>query len=261
MSKNDGLTDVYSDSANLGDNLALTPILLDRPCRLHLFNEPWVRGIAPIFDGLPRETVWFDDRSKIRPPDHISIPRPWTKRVLGFYGLWSVPAIPKIRLSDAELKEGKRVANIYHNPCIIKVSPQKRGERTMPEDVVKRIVAANPDVTFIQFGFSSNHLKAETSYVKAPSAIEFLDVPVRDMAAIYAGVGRYIGCDTGDYHLMLSVGGKSDVICPPNSPTYCYPYVHYGLDCWQETERRVTYHDWTQLPFESITKLNLYDKR
>lgn len=253
------LTDIYSDSPNLGDNLALTPILLSRPCRLHLYNEAWVRGIAPIFDGLAAETVWFDDGKKVRQTDSLFLARPWTKRILGYYGLWNVPAIPQIKLTETEIKEGQRIAKIYQNPCIIKGSPQKTGERTVPDHILRNIVARNPDVTFIQFGFSQSHLKGEVAYSKIPGVVEFFDTPVRDMAAIYAGVGRYVGCDTGDYHLMLAVGGNADVICPPNSPTYNYDYVHYGSDCWLNLPPRVAYHCWENHSKKSISGINLYD--
>lgn len=251
------LTEVYSDSANLGDNLALTPLLNHQPCRLHLFEDPWVREMSPVLEGLAAETVWFTDKAQIRRPDCVELPRPWTKRVLGYYGLWNVPAIPRIKLTEAELEEGRAVAATFKNPVILKANPCRVPERCVPLDIVKRVVAANPDVTFIHFGFSPTHQKAAIPHPTIPGTIDILDAPIRKMAAVYAAVGRYVGADTGDFHLMTAVGGRCDVFCPPHSGTYNHHYLHYGPDCWLEMPRRVEYHPWCWAPRTSMIGLNL----
>lgn len=76
--------------------------------------------------------------------------------------------------------------------------------------------------------------------------VKFYDVPIRQMAAIFHRVGRYVGCDSGDYHLMLAVGGQCDVLVPDESYGYSYAYFHYGPECWLGEKLRVRYHQWSK---------------
>ena len=41
-----------------------------------------------------------------------------------------------------------------------------------------------------------------------------IDLELEDLCALYKAVGIYFGTDTGDFHLMLAVGGSCTVICP-----------------------------------------------
>jgi len=86
-------------------------------------------------------------------------------------------------------------------------------------------------VSFLNFGLSKNHVKHNFANLTVPGIHTFFDLPIREQAAIYHVVGRYIGPDTGDYHMMLSVGGKCDVLVPTSSPGYSYQYFHYNAAC------------------------------
>lgn len=254
------LIDLYSSSSNLGDNLGLTPLCAATACRVHLYDDAGCRGIAPIFAGLAE--VVFDNGFPDGPgpvsndPTHILAPT--TMRHLVHYGLGEVPlpAIPFMPLTVDETRRAAEFVSRYPNPCIIKCSPQVTDQRTPPLDLMARIVAANPLVTFLQFGLSKDHAKFNFADVTAPGIHLFYDLPIREQAAIYAAVGRYIGPDTGDYHLMLAVGGRADVLVPPDSPTYPYRFFHYNSGCWAGWNPRVRYHPWAAPLRDLITRLS-----
>ncbi len=250
-----------SDSANLGDNLMITPLLNAQLCTLRLYDEEWMRFTAEIFKGLC-EIEWFTDRAEIQPPSYANIPRPWSKRLLVAHGLNSVPAIPKIKLTEAELADGRnwaaKVQQAFGKPlCILKAVPGRSVNRSVFPEIIDEIVAANPDTQFVTFNLGDNHPKKELKSPPIKGVFEMVNLPIRAQAACYAAVSRYVGADTGDYHLMLSVGGKADVLCPAHSPTYNWWLTHYGEDCWLDEAVRVSYQDFNQPLTEGVTGIRL----
>ena len=248
---------ISSDSANLGDNLGLTPLLNHVPCRLRLLDEEWMRYTAPVFNDLC-EIEWVKDRADLGSPRYADIPRPWSKRALVAYGFNDVPAIPKIKLSPAEIEDGRRWADYtsrsFGKPlCIIKAVPGRSAERAVPTEVIDRIVAENDDIKFVTFTVGDNHPKAEMRSPRIKGVFEMLNLPIRAQASCYAAVGRYIGADTGDYHLMLATGGKADVLCPSHRPPYSWWLSHYGEDCWLDEAVRVSYQDMAGKLEEGVT--------
>lgn len=254
---------LVSDSSNLGDNLALTPLLAHTPCRLRLLDEEWVRFTAPVFDGLC-EIEWVTDKAALGEPRYASVALPWSKRALLAYGFPDVPAIPVMRLTEAERDEGMKVAahlmrSFGKQLCVIKAVPGRSAERVVPTEVIDRIVAANPDIQFVTFNVADPHPKREMASPRIKGVYEIINLPVRAEAAVYAAIGRYVGADTGCYHMMLAVGGKADVLCPTHHEggPYDYNLTHYGPACWLDTAVRVVYHDFNYLLTEGITGVRL----
>lgn len=251
-----------SDSANLGDNLALTPLLNATPCRLRLLDEEWMRYTAEIFNDLC-EIEWVKDKAALGSPKYADLPRPWSKRALVVHGFNDVPAIPKIKLSAAEIEDGQRWADYTSRSfggkplCIIKAVPGRSTERSVPHAVIDRIVEGNPETKFVTFNLGGNHPKAEMASPPIKGVFEMLNMPVRAQASCYAAVGRYVGVDTGDYHLMLAAGGKADVLCPSHRPTYNWWLTHYGEDCWLDETVRVSYQDFDLKLEEGVTGVKL----
>jgi hypothetical protein len=54
--------------------------------------------------------------------------------------------------------------------------------------------------------------------------------PIREKIQRFKMHPRYIGADTGDYHLMLALGGKCIVFVPDDCPDYEYRRWHYDSD-------------------------------
>lgn len=252
---------LYGESANLGDNLMITPLLNHLPCKLVLPDEEWMRYTAEIFSDLC-EQQWVNNRDGFVPLPYANIPRPWSKRLLVGLGFNDVPAIPKIKLSEQELEDGrvavKHLEKNFGRPlCIIKGVPGRCPDRNVPTEIIDDIVAKNPGIKFITFNLGSGHPKSSMRSPQIKDVFELVNAPIRAEASIYAAVGRYVGADTGGYHLMLSVGGKADVLCPAHSDVYSYWHTHYGDDCWLDEAVRVTYNDFTQKLEEGITGVRL----
>jgi hypothetical protein len=241
------MIDLYSSSSNLGDNLGYTALAAVTPVRVHMYDDKGCRCISPIFDEVCE--VVHDNGSptlgspKSNDPTHINLP--FTLRHLYAAGIFDKPAIPVMKLKDHEIEKAREFLKPFKNPCVIKCSPQVTDVRTPPQEILNRIVAANPGVDFLNFGLSKNHAKYNLANLTVPGLHTFLDLDVRDQAAIYQLVGRYIGPDTGDYHMMLAVGGQCDVLCPPSSPAYSHQFFHYNAACWMDQPVRVRYHMWT----------------
>lgn len=250
------MIDLYSASSNLGDNLSLTPVMRAAKCRVHLIDDDAVRQVAPVFDGLC-EVVYDNDRrlaSHERP-----IRGPHSAKILAANGLTGVSAIPSINLTLDEVKWAHMFLSDFDlsKTCIVKASTSQINYRTPPAGLLDRIIAANPDVTFLTFGLSTKHVKHNFHQVKTERTYTIWDMPVRQMAAICSLVVRYIGPDTGDAHLMLSVGGKADVLVPPSQWHYDHDHFHYRPEDFVGEVPRTRYHDWTQPFGPSVTNINL----
>lgn len=251
------MIELYSSSSNLGDNLGYTALALVTPCRVHMYDDKGCRCISPVFDGIC-EVVHDNGSPTAGSPksnDPAQIPLPFTLRHLYAAGIFDKPAIPKMALRPDEIEKARQFVATYPNPCIIKCSPQVTDVRTPPQEILAAIVKANPDVSFLSFGLSKNHVKHNFASLTVPDVHAFFDLSVREQAAIYHVVGRYLGPDTGDYHMMLAVGGKCDVLVPTSSPSYSYRFFHYNEACWLGETPRARYFNWNLPLGEFITGL------
>lgn len=247
---------IYSSSSNLGDNLGYTCLADFDEVIIHMYDDAGCRAVGKIFENVAQ--VVYDNGSpekgspKSNDPTHINLPVGQRHLLaLNIQGC----SIPKIKLTPEELKKGQEFASQFKNPCIIKCSPQVTDSRTPPLEIFENIIKKNPDVTFLNFGLSKNHPKHNFSNLTVDGIKSFYDFDIREQAAIYAAVGRYIGPDTGDYHLMLAVGGVCDVFVPANSPVYSYARFHYNNACWNDERVRVKYHYWFAEISALITEL------
>ncbi len=255
------MIDLYSASSNLGDNLSLTPLMRAAQCRVHLFDDAAVRAVAPIFDGLGE--VVFDNGSPTTHAPKASpespVRGPHSKKTLAQFGYPDADPIPRIVLTDDEIARARELVSGLSNPCIIKANTSQRNYRTPPAELMQWIQMQNPDVTFLTTALSPNHAKHNFDFTPLGGVFPLWDLPIRQMAAIYQAVGRYIGGDTGDYHLMLAVGGKCDVLVPDSNAEYPYVDFHYDDSCWTD-DKRIRYHPWSQPFNQTLIGLNLNHK-
>lgn len=242
------MIDLYSASSNLGDNLSFTPLMRAAPCRLHLYNDDAVRSIGSLFDGMAE--VIYDNAAPIASPE-AAIAGPHSLKLLYQFGHPFANAIPSIKLTADEIEWARAFTADMVNPCIIKASTQKPNYRTPPVEIMQSIIDSNPGTTFLMSGLSSNHPKNNFVNVPLKGAYMLWDYPVRKLAAIYHAVGHYIGPDTGDYHLMLAVGGKTDVLVPRSNSEYPHIHFHYSPICWVGEKVRARYHHW-DLPLTNL---------
>jgi len=257
------LLDIYSECPHLGDNLSYTPLMAATPCRMHMYDDPANRCMGPIFEGLAE--VVFDNGSptlgRPRGQRGAQIMAPHSLRFLYEFGFTKSSAVPVVRLREEEVEWARGFLGDLSNICAIKCNTRQAKHLTPPVAVLERIVALNPGVRFINFGLSSNHAKYDSLHTSISGIQDVLDLPVRQHAACYSLIKRLISPDTGDYHLMLAVGGRCDVLVPPSSRIYPHAYFHYGPACWRDESIRVNYLQWERLsestPITGITGLRL----
>lgn len=223
----------------IGDSLAITPIFKHFKCAtLELIEHHKSHKIAPLFDGLC-EVVFSQNpcgiKSSINP--HIS------KRLTEAYGIDDiVSCIPQIKITDMELKSARSSLENVANPIAFIADTDGSGEennpskyRVLPKEYLQNLINKYSEThTVIQFGISKNLTKFD-------NIIQMPDLKLRHLAAHYMAIGKYFGIDTGDYHLMLAVGGSCDVHCPPSGHGYNHAMWHYNKEFWKNEDCRVKY--------------------
>jgi hypothetical protein len=148
-------------------------------------------------------------------------------RKLRAVGLENRCYLPYVSVSESEKNEGLQIIQKYRNPIafVANSSSQWKHEREPEVEYFQNIInnlVSNHDI--LQFGVSSN-------FTKFINTIPLIDLDIDTLIKYYAAIGRYIGVDTGDAHLMLAVGGICDVHIPrrgsriPTEWNYNYPHL------------------------------------
>ena len=230
--------ELTNSDANLGDTLALTAILKKYYGHVKVVDLPQTRSLYKIFDGIADVEYTKDHQPDCNITNEFL---PKSQKILNYYGVDDVNCIPKIKLTNDEIEWGKEELKSkgIESAIAINFVPKEEGNyRSIPEDIVLNFIDSNyPNKQKLQFGL--------TKYIKQPNVhcISMLDYEIRQLAALYYNIGHYVGCDTGDYHLMLSVGGECDVIVPEsNWPTYHWPLHLYFEKLWKKEKPRVKYY-------------------
>lgn len=79
-------------------------------------------------------------------------------------------------------------------------------------------------------GLKPKHVLHILEVLDTPLSCGGSGLPLEHKINEFAANPRYIGCDTGDYHLMLAVGGKCIVLVPDDCDDYQYRRWHYDSD-------------------------------
>lgn len=190
-------------SEGLGDVLVMmkssigrTDIVYELPAKIARF-APLFYGIAPVF-------VRSDDD--------------WTQPVNG---------VPPLRLSREEMWMANAAARSMSKALVaikIDCAPAwahlRQGDTAKWQTLVDKL---SERFQVVQIGMRSHH-------TPLAGALQIMDVSVRELAAIYGSIGRYVGVDTGDMHLALAAGAKCWVARPPDCPDYRHADWEYKND-------------------------------
>ena len=222
------------------------------------------RATAPILEGLcPVE--WVDkteETPKFPFRGHV------TQRILAAYGFRDKPSIPRVLLKVEEINWAveylrglgcgfNTVAFTNHNSGSGDPTNYRAHYVRPPSEVIKTLARfwGGGKGKVIQFGpaptFHDNDPYNDKD-TEIPGAIQVRGLSVRQLAACYHVIGKFIGGDSGDYHLMLAVGGKAVCLTPCNNEQtgYCHWDLHYDSICWGEEKPRVQYtlhSEWLKL--------------
>lgn len=240
---------------NLGDTLWVTPLaryIPDITVQM-LASDNRSRLTAPILDGICN--VEFVEKTTETPKDNSVIAHV-TQRILYAYGQ-SGNSIPHVKIKNEEIiwaKEFLSSKNIdLKNSIVFTNHNSGSGD---PSNYRAHYVRPNPEIikhlaelwgnnygkTILQFGPESKYHDKDP-FDPIPNAIHIRGLSVRQLAACYFLIGKMISGDTGDYHLMLSVGGKVGCLVPPHSDSFGYKHwdLLYDSACWAGEQPRVIY--------------------
>lgn len=230
-----------SRCGGIGDNLAFSPLMkYFKNCTLELLDHPKSRNVASLFEGLC-SINFSENPAGIKESSHPHVAQ---KKIEG-YGIQDiVTCIPEIKLYEDEIAQARKDLQSIKNPVAFVSDNNGSGDpkdytakyRIPNKEILQSVVdALSEEYTVLQFSLSSNLSKYE-------NVTPILDLPLRKLAAYYHVIGKYAGVDTGDYHLMLSVGGVCEVICPQSSGHYQHSSWHYTPELWRSDPCRAKYH-------------------
>jgi hypothetical protein len=248
--------------SNLGDNLWITPALKYCDYPIQMIDEERCRKISKIYNNLT--SVQFVETLNYDPLNNKEIHN--TKQIFFQIGLdfKNKNLIPKIKLEESEIKWARIFLEKYENPIVIindnsgsSDPSNKRASFVLPpREIIQQITSyLSKKFSVLQFGLAENFYRTGYSnFSPLENAYHIRGLEVRQLAACYHVIGKYIGGDTGDYHLMLAVGGRSTALVPEESYKmgYIYNNLFYSKDMWNGEDIRVSYINYLDL--ESIKK-------
>ncbi len=224
----------------LGDSLCLTPLFKkEKGVVTMLLNPKTEKVLSKIYDGIA-DVEFVDNPVPACPETNEDVC--YSQRILNHFNIRDVNAIPFVKVRPEELEWAKEFLKNYPNPIAFNPtvgSPTGHplaDYRVIPNQLAQRIVKSldSLGLTVLHFGLSSNYQKFENT-------IPILDLTIRQLIACYFVIGRYVGADTGDYHLMLATGGLATVWVPPSIWHYNHKKHLYFSYAWKDEPPRVTY--------------------
>lgn len=246
------MTIVSQSGGNLGDALWLTPLARYIPDLIIQMrtSDKRSRAVAPIFDGLCK-VEFIENPSE---PNKSKLDVHVARKILYAYGIVGRNSIPKIILKEEEILWAKEFLKDYKNPvCIINNNSGTNDPDNFrakyvcpPHEAMQEI--ANHFIkngkTVLQFGPDSKYYDRDP-FVPISGAVHIRGLDVRQLAACYAVVDKMISGDTGDYHLMLAVGGQTITLVPYENYHLGYVYSDllygYSADDWEGETPRCAY--------------------
>ncbi len=234
--------------SNLGDALWVTPLARYLPnltVRIRK-GDRRAEATAPIFENLCKVELVDSPNETLKVPGYGHV----TQRIIGAWGFEGQRSIPEIRLTEGELAWARSYLNAYKNPIVF-INGSSAASLSPRAAYVRPPVAAlqalvdhykTKGFTPIQFGVSAGFYDVDT-FEPLNGTVVIRGLSVRQLAACYAIIGKYIGGDTGDYHLVLAVGGHATCLVPQHSDGFGYRHwdLLYDDICWGAEEPRVQY--------------------
>jgi len=251
---------ITNTAGSLGDWLSLTPLLAAKPGLTVLAKDsPHTRRFAVLYEGLAK--VEFTNQ-EIRDTPATEENLCFSKRILNYYGLSNVSAIPVVKLKQEEIEWAREFLSAYENPVVFNntVAAARRDKpdtdicnyRRLPDKLSNKIVKALKFYghTVLKFGTKTIQTNIYNNFDEIEGVEDILDLDLRSLAACYHVIGKYTGSDSGDHHLMLAVGGKCELWVPPSAWHYSHNrHLYLGDYAWAGQPIREVYH-----PFQLLDK-------
>lgn len=249
---------IGSQGGGLGDNLQITPLFkYFNNATLEIIDNDYGKDLSSVYETIAKiefkekpikQEVFF---SKYGNPQ-LSMPlRNGALNYLTIFGIEDeVSPIPKVNLDIQAIEKAKQKLFNYKNPIALvtygggykknDVSQIYPEYRLLAQEKWQFIVdQLNQKYTVLHF-FKGENL------IKLKNCIEINNLSIYELKHYFAVIGKYLGIDTGSYHLMLAVGGFAHVIVPDLSWHHQYypPNWQYAEELWEKEDSiRVKYYN------------------
>lgn len=243
---------VTNTAGSLGDWLSLTPLLNARPNSTVIApDSPHTRQFARLYEGLAN--VEFTDQP-VPPTLETDDPVCMSQRILNRYGVTDVPAIPIVKLRPDEIEWARTLLAPYSNPVAFNnTTAAARADkplddlcnyRRLPDALTASLVGQLArDHTIIHFGCKASMQNIYAgNWDEIAGVVSIPDLNLRQLAACYHVIGRYVGAATGDLHLALSVDAFVDAFVPPSVWHYRHDLHHYKPENFGTDTVKIVYH-------------------
>jgi len=240
-------------NGSLGDCLWLTAVLrYVKDVKILLNDDDQLRWVGRIFENTC--DVDFVNDPPERPDTKVNLcVEPYLSshrslKILRSLGINEKVCVPFINLTQKEIEWAENFYKNYKNPIVIVNDNSGTWDKTNhrahyvrpPVEIMQQFVNNLIKLNFtpIQFGRIE-----ENKFTPLNNAIHIRGLNVRELSASYNYIGKYFGGDTGDYHLMLAVGGEATVLIPKESKSWGYDYndLLYKKENFENGISRVKY--------------------
>lgn len=224
----DGLIELgpCADAFGIGDTLSITPLAKGLGKRAVMILPKSMENMEFMFRNLCQTRIseqhpvflWIGGKQL------VSLSK------LQMFNLGHLDPMPHIELDPEQIKEAKAAISHYANPIAFcpTCSKQWSHMRQRPPFYWKTIIPVLlKRYTVLQFGWPD--------YPLIDGAVRMPFSSLEQTAALYSVIGNYVGVHTGDYHLMLAVGGRCVV-------ADAEPQPKFNRECWTyDASKRVQY--------------------
>lgn len=203
----------------LGDTLTITPLAAALGSKAVMCLPEQLEKFAFLFRGL----------CQVRITENHPFFR-WTRgnaaaQKLSMFSFHEKSPLPQINVSLDAIARGKEMLNGMPNPIAFVPTCSRHWDhiRQRPYNFWKPVVAELAQrYTVCQFGLPD--------YPTVPQARRMPFIDLETLAGVYHTICNYVGVDTGDYHLMIAVGGRCIVAEPEPMPKIQSDYWLFKTD-------------------------------
>lgn len=212
-------------NGSLGDCLWISSIFRHRHGKVILHNDLQSKQVSTIFNDIAE--VEFSDNPPERLDHNCKLPIHRGEKILRSYNIDSSFCLPFVKITKDEIDWAKEFLKDYKN--LIVINNDNSGSKD-PNNIRANYVRPPVELMeeqckfLINIGYTPIQFAKKELFTPLNNCIQLINLNIRQTLACFSIIKRYIGGDTGLYHLMLAAGGSCDVFIPDESIRLGYIY-------------------------------------
>jgi predicted SAM-dependent methyltransferase len=209
-----------AEQSQLHDLLAVTPICTEFPGSV-IRLSPAAQPLAGMFDHLARVELIDRPAEYPQPAGEGTVARAKLRAL----GREQAPCFPRMAFTQQEIDQARQWLGGRAKPVVLVTDTTSRWNATAQLDdaawqqIIERLR---------QSGATPLHLSVAGSSRKLEGVTVLPPMGLRQLAACFLAIGRFVGVDGGEMHLMLAAGGRAIALAPPASAEYDPARWQYG---------------------------------